>query len=74
MKGLTVEEVIEYQRTHPYKKQVYGKWGNLNENNPILQDVDLKKLREFILNNSDVKTQSTYRIVEKFRQANGITT
>lgn len=29
MKGLTVEEVIEYQRTHPYKKQVYGKWGNL---------------------------------------------
>lgn len=26
---LTVEEVIEYQRTHPYKKQVYGKWGNL---------------------------------------------
>ena len=29
MKGLTVEEVIEYQCTHPYKKQVYGKWGNL---------------------------------------------
>lgn len=29
MKGLTVEEVIEYQRTHPRKKQVYGKWGNL---------------------------------------------
>ena len=29
MKGLTVEGVIEYQRTHPYKKQVYGKWGNL---------------------------------------------
>lgn len=29
MKGLTVEEVIEYQRTHLYKKQVYGKWGNL---------------------------------------------
>ncbi len=29
MKGLTVEEVIEYQLTHPYKKQVYGKWGNL---------------------------------------------
>ena len=29
MKSLTVEEVIEYQRTHPHKKQVYGKWGNL---------------------------------------------
>ena len=29
MKGLTVEEIIEYQRTQPYKKQVYGKWGNL---------------------------------------------
>ena len=29
MKGITVEEVIEYQRAHPYKKQVYGKWGNL---------------------------------------------
>lgn len=29
MKGLTVEEVIEYQRAHPYKKHVYGKWGNL---------------------------------------------
>ena len=29
MKGLTVEEIIEYHRTHPYKKQFYGKWGNL---------------------------------------------
>ena len=54
-------------------KTEFNLYGNLNENNPILQGVDLKKLREFILNNSDVKTQSTYRIVEKFRQANGIT-
>ena len=29
MKGLTVEEIIEYQRTHKPVKQVYGKWGNL---------------------------------------------
>ncbi len=29
MKGLTVEEIIEYQHTHPPKKHVYGKWGNL---------------------------------------------
>lgn len=55
-------------------KTEFNLYGNLSENNPILQGVDLKKLREFILNNSDVKTQSTYRIVEKFRQANGITT
>ena len=55
-------------------KTEFNLYGNLNENNPILQGVDLKKLREFILNNYDVKTQSTYRIVEKFRQANGITT
>ena len=55
-------------------KTEFNLYGNLNENNPILQGVDLKKLREFILNNSDVKTQSTYRIVEKFRQANGIIT
>ena len=55
-------------------KTEFNLYGNLNENNPILQGVDLNKLREFILNNSDVKTQSTYRIVERFRQANGITT
>ena len=55
-------------------KTEFNLYGNLNENNPILQGVDLKKLREFILNYSDVKTQSTYRIVEKFRQANGIIT
>ena len=29
MKGLTVEEIIEYQRTHKRVKHVYGKWGNL---------------------------------------------
>ena len=29
MKGLTVEEIIEYQRTHKPVKHVYGKWGNL---------------------------------------------
>ena len=55
-------------------KTEFNLYGNLNENNPILQGVDLKKLREFIINNNGVKTQSTYRIVEKFRQANGITT
>ena len=29
MKGLTVEEIIEYQRTHKPVKHVYGKWGTL---------------------------------------------
>ena len=29
MKGLTVEEIIEYQHTHKPVKHVYGKWGNL---------------------------------------------
>ena len=29
MKGLTVEEIIEYQRTHKPVKHAYGKWGNL---------------------------------------------
>ena len=31
MEGLTLEEVIEYQRTHPPVKHVYGKWGNLKK-------------------------------------------
>ena len=31
MEGLTLEEVIEYQRTHPPVKHVYGKWGNRSE-------------------------------------------
>ena len=31
MEGLTLEEVIEYQRTHPPIKHVYGKWGNLKK-------------------------------------------
>ena len=31
MKGLTLEEVIEYQRTHPPVKHVYGRWGNLKK-------------------------------------------
>ena len=39
MKGKTLEEVIEYQRTHPYKKQVYGKWGNLKYQ--YLKDIDV---------------------------------
>ena len=39
MKGLTVEEVIEYQKTHPPVKHVYGKYGTLakkylEEHNP----------------------------------------
>ena len=31
MEGLTLEEVIEYQRTHPPVKHVYGTWGNLKK-------------------------------------------
>ena len=31
MKELTLEEVMEYQRTHPPVKHVYGRWGNLKK-------------------------------------------
>ena len=31
MEGLTLEEVIEYQRSHPPVKHVYGRWGNLKK-------------------------------------------
>ena len=40
MEGLTLEEVIEYQRTHPPVKHVYGKWGNLKKQ--YLIDTDKK--------------------------------
>ena len=31
MKELTLEEVMEYQRSHPSVKHVYGGWGNLKK-------------------------------------------
>ena len=31
MKELTLDEVMEYQRTHPSVKHVYGRWGNLKK-------------------------------------------
>ena len=31
MKELTLAEVMEYQRTHPPVKHVYGRWGNLKK-------------------------------------------
>lgn len=31
MEGLTLEEVIEYQRSHPPVKHIYGRWGNLKK-------------------------------------------
>ena len=31
MEGFTLEEVMEYQRTHPPVKHVYGRWGNLKK-------------------------------------------
>ena len=35
MEGLTLEEVIEYQRTHKPVKHVYGRWGNLKKSNTL---------------------------------------
>ena len=35
MEGLTLEAVIEYQRSHPPVKHVYDRWGNLKKQHLI---------------------------------------
>lgn len=42
--------------------------GNLHENNPILEGVNLNELYKFIKENEEVRHLNMYGVVEKFRE------